>query len=468
MPPATLLPAPPADTHPEAMVARSSGQGRQGMSERSCGGRTHMGAFKRFLASSGGLRELWRSHVGDEAVASDPAVKHFIERGMPPLAGGATGMDGAAFMHNLPPEGTYVMDSDLFFSQTERNDVPQGTVSFPGLGGAPFQTRLSNVGVLSGLQIIFEGTLTVKNGEEEGTCTPTHQWPWNILKRFTLNANGQTSLLAAEGMDLRARRQRVFRNPRDPVTTAPSTDGVYGDPSASAIEASEEGKAYSVFLEWDVPIVHDWFTLTGALFAQSDQIYLSWEFDPASASELFTLTKDATVTLEGSVKSTSTFFDVPYADTQGGRKVLVPDLSWLHGFVSSDQNFANTGDVDAPLIRTSGELLAYYARLDNGAAATIDPTALDEIRFEYGGNRKPRVHSPPHTLLSKNAEDYNGRILPNAGYFVFDFEADNPSRDLVFPKGVTELQVVVNVNGETEVKSNAKVHFIEEALFAGR
>ena len=463
-----LLPAPPADTQPEAMAARASGQGRQGMSHHSGSPRTDMGAFKRFMESTAGLRSLWARHVGPDRVGSDPAIQKLIAMGCPPLAGGATGMDGAAFMHNLPAEGTYVMDSDLFFSQTERNDVPQGTVTFPGMGGAPFHTRLSNVGVLCGLQIIFEGTLTVKNGEEEGTCTATHQWPWNILKRFNLNANGQTSLLSAEGMDLRARRQRVFRNPRDPVTTAPSTDGVYGDPESGTIEASEEGKTYSVFLEWDVPIVHDWFTLTGGLFAQSDQIYLSWEFVPGAVAELFTLTKDATAELSGTVRSTTTFFDVPYADVQGARKVLVPDLQWLHGFVSSDQNFANTGDVDSPLIRTSGELLAYYARLDNGAAATIDPTTLEEIRFEYGGNRKPRVHNPPHTLLSKNAEDYNGRILPKAGYYVFDFEADNPSRDLVFPKGVTELQTVQTIPAETEVKSNARVHFVEEALFAGR
>ena len=130
--------------------------------------------------------------------------------------------------------------------------------------------------------------------------------------------------------------------------------------------------------------------------------------------------------------------------------------------------FLQPGRSALPLIRTSGELLAYYAYLQNGAAGSIDPTALSAIRFEYGGNRKPRVHEPPHTLLAKNVEDYNGRILPKAGYFVFDFEADNPSRDLVFPKGVTELKTTVVVPTGVEVKTNAKVHFIEEALFAGR
>ena len=77
--------------------------------------------------------------------------------------------------------------------------------------------------------------------------------------------------------------------------------------------------------------------------------------DPAAIADLFTVTNTATATLEGSVKSTTTFFDIPFADTQGGRKVLVPNLEWLHGFVSSDRPFQNTGDVDSPMIRTSGE-----------------------------------------------------------------------------------------------------------------
>jgi hypothetical protein len=448
------------ETRPDVMMDRASGQGRQGISKRSAGGsRKRVSSY--FDRFTGELRELWRRTGAD---LSSDAVRDSIARGMAPIMGGATGMDGAAFMHNLPPEGSYVMDSDLFFSQTERNDVPQGTTAFPGLGGAPFNTRLSNVGVLCGLQLIFEGTLVVKKGSESGTITPTYQWPWNVLKRFSLSANGQTSLLSSEGMDLRARRQRVFRNPRDPITVAKSTDGVYGDPTQEAITEGE----YPVYLVWDVPIVHDWFTLTGGLFAQSDQIYLAHQFVPAAVADLFTLTKNATVELKGSVRSTTTFFDVPFADVQGGRKVLVPDLQWLHGFVSADEQFKNTGDVDAPLIRTSGELLAYYAYMDNGGATVIDPTVLEEIRFEYGGNRKPRVHAPPQTLLAKNAEDYNGRILPKAGYYVFDFEADNPSRDLVFPKGVTELQTVMKVAAGTSVNENARVHFIEEALFAGR
>jgi hypothetical protein len=120
------------------------------------------------------------------------------------------------------------------------------------------------------------------------------------------------------------------------------------------------------------------------------------------------------------------------------------------------------------MIRTAGQLISFAYYLDNGGAAVIDPAALNEVRFEYGGNRRPRVYNPPTKLLEKNAQDYNGRVLPPAGYTVHDFEVDNPMRDIVYPKGVTELLVANNVPTGTTINANAHTHFIEETLFAGR
>jgi hypothetical protein len=417
------------------------------------------------LSESGQRREAYRRAGFDPE--REPAVRELVEVGAPPIAGGATGAQGAAFMHNLPPEGEYVMDSDLFFQETERNDVPQQVANFTGLGGGAIDQRVSNVGVLAKIRLVFTGSLVVTT--PTGTCTSTYQWPWNLLKRFTLNANGQTSLCSCEGMDLRARRQRYFRNPRDPVSSIGSnagttTDGIV-DPNPSVIAAG----TYPIVLVWDVPIVHDDYTLTGGLFAQSDQIYLSWRFVPAAVSDLFTLTGGATAAVTGSIASTLTFYDIPfYDDPKAGRKVLIPDLQWLHGYLSSDAYFSNTGDVKTPFIRTAGQLLSYSAYLDNGGAAVIDPSALSELRFEYGGNRRPRNYNPPATLLEKNASDYNGRVLPKAGYIVLDFEVDNPRRDLVYPKGVTELLLASVIPSSITLNPNSHVHFVEETLFAGR
>lgn len=409
---------------------------------------------------SGELRERFRAGGHD---LDDPTVQRMIEEGIPPMGGGMpTGMDGAAFMSNLPPQGTYVMDSGIFFENTERNDVPQQTVAYPGFGAAPIDLRIAQVGILAGMQIVVEGTLKTTKGS--GTVTPTFRWPWGLLQGSSVNANGQTSLIAPTGLDMRARHQRIYRNPRDPISVAPSIDGI-GDPTLAPIEDGE----HPVFIIYEVPIVHDWFTLTGAFFAQSDQIYLAQHLTMPAMAELFTLTGSAAVEFKSAnIRVTNTFFDIPFVNAQGGRKVLVPDLQWLHGFIASDLAFANNGEVPVPLIRTSGELLAYYQYIRNGTSAIIKPSALTNMRMEYGANRIPRKYEPPQHLLYKNANDYNGLIMPEVGYGILDFEADNPSRDLVFPKGVTELKVVNTIPSTINPGANSAVHFAEEALFAGR
>ena len=416
------------------------------------------------LTESGQLRELYRTLGNDPE--RDAAVRELLARKLAPVGGGATGLSGAAFLHNLPPEGSYVQNTDQFFVETEKNNVPQAPAALSGLGAAPIDQRIPNNGILAKIRIVFKGSLVVG---ASGTCTPTYKWPWGLISRFTLNANGQTSLISCEGGDLRARRQRIYRIPRDEVSSVQSNVGVSTDGIVNPAQSVIATGTYSVVLVYDVPIVHDDYTLTGAIFAQSDQVYLAWRITPAAGAELFTLAGGSTATLTGTFYSATTFYDIPFADTQQGRKVLIPDLSWLHGYLSSDAPFANTGDVPTPFIRTAGQLLSYSFYLDNGGANTLDVLALNEARFEYGGNRRPLVFNPPEVLVEKLVQDYSGRPLGSKhGYGFFDFEVDNPRRDLVYPKGVTELKLVGNIPTGTTINANAHVHFVEETLFAGR
>lgn len=372
----------------------------------------------------------------------------------------AVGQGSAAFMHNLPAPGEYVMEPALFARETERSDVPQEVKSL-SLGGSPIDVRVQNVGILTGIRLVIEGTLTVATA----AVTARDGWPWNLIKRFTLSANGQTGIIACEGVDLRARRQRLFRNPREGVSTVQTNAGV--DPATldSSPGASIAAGSYTFRLVYDVPVVHDAYTLTGALLAQTDQNYLSWRIVPAVASELFGGAGTATIS-NATVKVTNTFYDIPFSDTQQGRKVLIPDLRWLHGFVSVDQPFANTGDVRVPLVRNSGQLVCLHGYVENGSAGNIDPATLSEVRWEYGGNRRPRVFNPPAMLLEENSRNYNGLIKPNI--FVLDFEVDNPQRDIVYPKGVTELALVPVVASSVTVNANARVHVTEETIYSGR
>lgn len=427
---------------------------------RDCERRRREGRQRRFY-SDAHLRLAWE-HAG--ADLDSPHVKEAIANGQGPVNYRMpTGMSGAAFMRNLPPAGTYAMNTEVFSKNTERNDVPQKTEPYPGFNGTAIDIPIAKVGVLSGCQIAVE--LTLKTGGAAGTITPTFRWPWGLLKAGAITANGQTSLIRPTGLDMRARHSRVFRNPRDPISTAPSIDG-FGDPTLAPIE---RGKEFSVFIIYEVPIVHDWYTITGSLFMQSDQTYAAIHLEFPSQAELFTLTESATVELKNAnIKVETTTFDVPFANTSKGEILLVPNLQWLHGFISNQKFYSNNGDVEVPLVRVSGELLAVYMQMLNGPNAVIKPASLEQLRMEYGANRIPRNYKPVQHFLQKNADDYNGLLLPEAGYMCWDYEADNPSRDLVFPKGVTELKIVPTISASVEPKANSVVNFAEEALFAGR
>jgi hypothetical protein len=420
---------------------------------------------------SGELRELYRLRGHD---LDDPdtlrKVNELVERGIAPIGGGATGKGAASFFLNMPPEGTYVPNIPYFNQETERNDVPQQPFPYTGLGGGRMDQRVQNVGILSFIRLFFVGTLTVAGA---GTVTGLYGFPWNLAKRITVQANGQTSLMQAEGADFRARRNRLFRNPAEQIC---STGG--------ASQAVIPNGTYTIVAMYDLPIVHDMTTLTGALFAQSDTNYLSYTIEPALQADMFTAAGGSTVTLTGNFFPQLTYFDIPYIDAQSGRLVAIPDLRWLHGFIASNLPFANTGDVITPLIKNAGQLIAFYAYLDNGGAAVINwLSAVDQFRVEYGGNRKPLVWSGPAGQgavfgLEENERNYNGLIQggttaaaaalgPGPFYLVLDLENDNPDRDLIYPRGVTELQAVAKITQGTTINANAHVHFVEETLFSG-
>lgn len=410
---------------------------------------------------TGELRELYRLRGQDP---DSPDVRALVERGLPPVGGAATGKGAASFFLNMPPAGTYSLDTPYFNQETERNDVPQQSFAFTGLGGSRMDERVTNVGILAFIRLIFIGSLVVSG---TGAVTALYKWPWNIMSRATVQANGQTSLMQAQGLDFRARRQRLYRKPTESISTAPATTTATGDPNPGVITNG----TYPVVLVYDLPIVHDMTTLTGALFAQSDSNYLSYSIEPALSSDLFSIASGGAVALTGTFFPQLTYFDIPYQDTQQGRIVAIPDLRWLHGFIGTDNPFANTGDVKTPLIKNAGQLIAFYQYIDNGGAAQISwSSAVDEFRLEYGGNRKPIVWSGPAGQgplfgLEENERNYNGLIQP--GYLILDLENDNPARDLIYPRGVSELQAVAKITNGTTVNANAHMHFVEETLFSG-
>src|SRR5258708_7787362 len=78
------------------------------------------------------------------------------------------------FVHNLPPAGAFVESTDTFFRTTERNDIPQQSQAYPGLGGNPVDFRIPNVGVLGTIRVQQNLTLVIGGA---GAVTANYPFP---------------------------------------------------------------------------------------------------------------------------------------------------------------------------------------------------------------------------------------------------------------------------------------------------
>lgn len=417
--------------------------------------------IKRTLASLQGHAELGRD-------LHDPVVKELVRRGISPIAGAASGLNPAVFMNNVPAPGSYAINQQSFNLLTRRNDVPGPTNEWPGWGGR-IEQRVANVGVLTNIRLFVELEATVSG---TGTVTSKWNWPHGLIKNVSLNANGGTSLIKCNGLDLRARRQRLFRTPYEGLETAPGMDTTATisaaapyRPVGQVFPGTIANGKYTITLVVDLPIVHDAVSLTGALFAQSDQNYLNWVIETAQEGDTLTVGTGSTVVLKGNIRMESTFYQIPSQDANNGRIVILPEaVKWLHEFVSVDKPFSNQGAVQVPLPRSNGQLLAVYQYIENGTAGQISPLSLEKIEWLFGTNIVPR-NMYPQMLLEENQRLYNGFITP--GYYVLDFEAENWQREGVYPRGLSELEIRPVIPSSITVQSIAKVHTVQETLTTG-
>ncbi|HMD60425.1 MAG TPA: hypothetical protein VKG78_03290 [Opitutaceae bacterium] len=362
----------------------------------------------------------------------------------------ATGAGGVSFLSNLPPD-SWVMNQQAFLQSTERQDIPLQSLEYKGLGTG-LQMRVLNVGVVALIKLYF--SLSFKTGTE-GTVTALPGWPYSMVKRIAFTANGQTAIIGARGTTLRARRQRIFRNPAEYITASPA-------PGALALNTT-----YPVAFILDVPVAHDMYNGIGWILAQNPSTALSVEIQFANESEVFAFTgKGAIGTQTGTVYGELSTFAVGQVQVGQAQKTLLPDLTVFHGLLDNTYSFANSGLVQAPLIRTAGQLVNYAFNLNNGGASEISPLALTEIAFKYGGNRTPRLYNPTVFIVDKNQQDYNGLVqVGGLTYTYLDFEVDNPTRDLFIPEALVELSSTVTIPATITVNANAYLLYEEESLY---
>lgn len=357
---------------------------------------------------------------------------------------------GAETLQTIPAQ-PFVVDPGAFFQMTRKNILQARSLPAPG-PGASVATQLLQTGVVSKLQLTFVGTLTVTTA----AATSGMDWPYNLLKGFTLSANGQNELFSCDGLDLHVLRFLRYPAYVERVDQFPGTVGG-GDSIAVG--------TYDLHLTWEVPIAMDDTSLVGALYAQSAATNLSIRLAQAIGADLFSA-NPGNAAIAGTFYVQETYFEIPF---DGEGNIVIPDLTRLHGFVAQQFPLTNTGDVRTELIRSAGQLsrllVSAHGSPTNRLSAlpnAADTKALDRLRLEYGGNQRPFVWDPASTLLSLNGQHY-GAPLPYDRLAV-DLVKENPPRDLILMQGITELATVLGV-GTGVVPSNGIIRLVQENLF---
>ncbi|HEX3390929.1 MAG TPA: hypothetical protein VHS55_00025 [Solirubrobacteraceae bacterium] len=327
--------------------------------------------------------------------------------------------------------GREIQNPQLFDTLTERQAMPQTVAAFAGFAKGQ-RLIIEKVGVLARIRLLVKVTFTPKE-EEKAEVRPG--FPWKLIKEIALQANGVTGIIDCNALVLEQRRRRVYRNPVSAILKTPK----------QATKLKKEAITTEFVVE--IPVAHDMLSLIGALLAQNEETTLSVLINWASEAEVFG-GADGVEKVEGEVLWGTTVFSIGSTVVGKQEVTVLPDLSAFHGIVQSETQLNATGQRNAELIRTAGQLLCYTATVFNKAngAAVLSPAEWTSFKIEYGGNKDPLNWTPAAQLLEENADDYDGALnVEGVSFLAVDNERDNPSRDMIIPESLTELRAVLGI-----------------------
>lgn len=368
-----------------------------------------------------------------------------------------------------------------FFRRTRRLTFSQKSFAFQGLGFTD-NVPILQTGIIAGLTIRFTGTLTVTLGG--GTAASTPRWPYDLIKAVRVSANGQSNLINVSGWklkvrDIMARGDLTDRGVANGIGGAsPGTSRTQGT-LALANESWGVGQnvtaiagaptAYTVDLNWYVPIAFDQLNLLGAIFAQTASTDLNLAIDWAPTTDLFTLTGAATAVFSATtVVVEAHVFSIPQGPNGS---IVVPDLSMFHSLIQTRYATPSNGVNE---IRLSGQgigrqLLRTYWQFWNGAAPAplaVNATNYAQVGWRYGGNDTPELFTDGQHFAYWNERLFGSAIGQFAGFGCWDFASENAFRDSVDLGAATETRLVLEIPQAVGLVSPF-VEYVQESAFVG-
>lgn len=384
---------------------------------------------------------------------------------MPTATGATTYLQGI----EVPAEA---INPTVFFALTRRKQTQEKAAPFAGLGLTD-TIELRKSDILSEIRIRMSGTVVVTAGT--GTVATTWRWPYDLLRVCRFTANGASNLINCGGLQLKLREQIANPNVSDrgvsqPASGATVTQGTLA--SASETWALGPGQTaiatatYTYELTWVVPVADDQTTLAGAVFLATTSTDLTLQMQWAQQSDLFALTGNATVVVNGTYQVITKKFSVPVQNGQ----IVVPELNLFHSVVSFRTTNVATGPNE---VRLPGQgvgkslLRAAYNTYNNGMPLAMTAANYADQYWRYGNNETPDDYPDGRALREELEHLYNSDVGGLWGFGVMEFSAENGFRDAVDEGTTSDLRIGINIQTAVNLVSPAIEGFAETIWLAG-
>lgn len=369
------------------------------------------------------------------------------------------------------------VDPPAFYAATRRLRYPmKALTAIAGLGSTD-SVQLRQTGIVAGLEVRVTGTIVWGGTITGSSCT--YEWPFNLIRAFKLSANGQSNLISARGLMLRA-LEFIRNGQMDDTGITRNFNGAALSTGTLAVSSDDWGTSganvmapnntvggtgtYTVDLTWFIPVCMDDISLIGSVYAQSSATNLTLDIDWNTQANLVVVGGSATFAQNLQYSVTGLVFSIPNV---GGRYV-VPDLSHFHQLSEARVGGLAQG-VNEPLLAGTGvgrRLMRLMFNVYSGA--TPAPLAMNAANFStvawgYGGNDVPEGYANGTNLRAKNIREAGADIGGSWGIGLWDFSGMFAARDSIDEGATSDLRAQI---GLVNAPTSGYAQIMQETIFA--
>lgn len=380
-----------------------------------------------------------------------------------------------------------VVNPPLFYANTRRMKFNmQPKIAIAGLGSSDVIT-LRQTGIVAALEVRISGTITF--GGTIGTTTMSYNYPLNLINSFQLSANGQSNLISARGLKIRA--LEYVMNPKLDDTGVSATFGAtaqtvgtlklptddWGTSAGNALNPGANVPAigtYTFDTTYVLPVAADPVSLIGALYAQTQASNLTLTCNYAMPGAAAGGTSNTGIV--SAMGAAATFASalnvevvgVAYSIPQVGGAFVLPDLSQFHQ-ISEVQYGGMAAGTNQPLLSGTGvgrSLLRLLSQVTSGTPPiplAVNDTNYSTVGWAFGGNDVPEQYDRGGTWDAASVRIAGVDLGKNWGVGLWDFASQFARRDIVDQGTTSDLRIQL---GLVSSPTSGVAWVTQETLFA--